>query len=56
MLVVVRIVTYEQHLTVSEMSSLAYAGPVIYIRTIIDGCDIVVEIYQNLASGERAKI
>ena len=44
LLFVVRIVTDEQHLTGSEMASPAYAGPVIYIRTIIDSGDIVKEI------------
>ena len=44
LLFVVRIVTNKQHLTVSEMASPAYAGPVIYIRMIIDSGDIVKEI------------
>ena len=44
LLFVLRIVTDEQHLTASEMASPAYAGPVTYVRTIIDASNIVTEI------------
>ena len=44
LLFAVRIVTDEPNLTISEMASPAYAGPVSYVRTIIDTCDIFAEI------------
>ena len=58
LLFVLRIVTDEQHLTASEMASPAYAGPVTYVRTIIDAGDIVTEIpevpHHRLAELRRA--